>query len=645
MSNPFMNEDAKSRQRHQSRLVTIGLLFLLVGYFVVLVRHASYAVGGSDATGYAHLARTLLQGYAKLPVTEVATFGVHESLSHVFSPLAYAPVMKDGNPTPVLVPIYPIGFPLHEAAAALLIGWRLGPFVVSPLLAALSCWLLYCIARQLGLSRGLAAMGSVVLAVNPTFIFLAQQPMSDVAATFWGLVLIWSGLRSRRDAEWALLAGFAFGFAFLVRPANIVFLAPLLFCLPLRPRAILHFALGGLPLGLLFLSYNYVVFGHPLQTGYSAINLQGAFESTGLMERFRFYIYWIAVTMSPVVLGGWLASAFLRKVEWRLRALLIAWLASFLIFYSAYDIYGVWWYTRFLLPAYPALILGTLLTIQALGDLLLRNRRGLRWATGIVLCVALCWMPLQFVYKNDVLSFGGGELLHLEACAWADKQLPERAVVVSMEMSGAVRFYTHRSIVRYDAVVPWLWPELRKRVEERGYGFYALLMDMEVENAQKGVPGHWTEMGHLRHIGLWRIQPLDRMPAGIKYGDGFSELERTPDGVSWRWMSDEGVALLENTGRPMRLRIEGAVPIYGFKRSSTIKVILNGALLETVVAGGQALVLEYQISKSQQGDRESSELRLVADQALTPNDIDPRNPDRRRLSFSLTGLRWEETSQ
>ncbi|MEP7272218.1 MAG: hypothetical protein ABI882_12005 [Acidobacteriota bacterium] len=214
------------------------------------------------------------------------------------------------------------------------------------------------------------------------------------------------------------------------------------------------------------------------------------------------------------------------------------------------------------------------------------------------------------------------------ACLYADER--------------SLRFYTNRSIVRYDAAIPWLWPTLRRRVLETGYEFYALLLDHELESAQQHVPGYWTERGHLGPIGLWQVEPLEQPLPEVKYKAGFDGPERAPNGLSWRWMSEEGVVELQNTGRPMRLRIEGAVPMHAFARPSNIKVVLNGALLETVVAGAPALLREYQINASQQGDKEWSELRLIADQAMRPNDIDPRNPDRRRLSFSLNTLRWDD---
>jgi hypothetical protein len=107
-------------------------------------------------------------------------------------------------------------------------------------------------------------------------------------------------------------------------------------------------------------------------------------------------------------------------------------------------------------------------------------------------------------------------------------------------------------------------------------------------------------------------------------------------------MSGEGLVQLRNTGQPMRLRIEGNVPVEAFSRPTKIKVLLNGTLLETVVASERNIVREYQVTAAQQGQEEWSELQLIADQVMTPNSIDSRNPDKRRLSLSLTRLLWDE---
>ena len=168
--------------------------------------------------------------------------------------------------------------------------------------------------------------------------------------------------------------------------------------------------------------------------------------------------------MSPLPLLGWLVVAANRKVEWRNRAMLISWFSAFFLFYScyAYDIYGAWWYTRFLLPAYPAMILGALLVARDVVGLLRKwigdaNRARLRWIVLAILLGITLSHENRNIKRYGLFKFGPREIVHYTSCRWADQTIPSNSLVVSMHMSGALRFYTERPIVRWDWVDPERW--------------------------------------------------------------------------------------------------------------------------------------------------------------------------------------------
>jgi 4-amino-4-deoxy-L-arabinose transferase-like glycosyltransferase len=399
------------------------------------------------------------------------------------------------------------------ALGALIAGWEYGPFLVTPIVGLLSLLLIYLVGLELGLPRGFSIAGAIILAASPTFIHYSTQPMSDAVAMFWSLAAILAAMRSRKLDGWALLAGAAFGMAFLTRPSNALLLIPLLFSLRLKFKTILFFILGGLPLAAIFFTYNIVAHCHPLLTGYWENGLQNLVTTTGFTDRFNFYRYWIKVTMSPLPLLGWLVVAADRKVEWRNRAMLISWFGAFFLFYSCYDydIYGAWWYTRFLLPAYPAMILGALLVARDIVGLLRKwiseaNQARLRW---IVLAILL---GITFSHENrnikryGLFILGPREIVHYTSCRWADQTIPSNSLVVSMHMSGALRFYTERPIVRWDWLDPERWSVVKKHAAERGYQWYALLWPFEVEEAQKRLGGKWTKLGMLDQISLWQVE-------------------------------------------------------------------------------------------------------------------------------------------
>src|SRR5205085_7252368 len=137
-----------------------ALMFLLsLVYGAVLIKHASRAVGGSDSSGYARLARSILRGDLSPAVKEPEQFGLPPEFGPVFVPLAYGWLGESKR----MAPIYPLGFPLHVALGVLVAGWNLGPFIISPVLAVLSLWLLYLLARELELSKALSVAGVLVL--------------------------------------------------------------------------------------------------------------------------------------------------------------------------------------------------------------------------------------------------------------------------------------------------------------------------------------------------------------------------------------------------------------------------------------------------------------------------------------------------
>lgn len=216
--------------------------------------------------------------------------------------------------------------------------------------------------------------------------------------------------------------------------------------------------------------------------------------------------------MSPLILIGWLGLPFCRSVAWRDRAMIFAWFGCFFLFYCTYDIYEEWWYTRFLLPAYPALILGALLSTKELSGFLQRfvgerRRAQVSRVALAVLVIVGFWCAYYYDGKFEVFRIGRSESIHAESSYWADRALPAQALVVSMQMSGALDFYTDRPVVRWDWLTLDQWAVLKKRAAEKGYGWYALLHPHEIEDAQKRVPGKWNKIGELKHVSLWQIDP------------------------------------------------------------------------------------------------------------------------------------------
>ena len=61
---------------------------------------------------------------------------------------AEAPPDASGRKPGTMATVYPIGLPLHVIPLAALFGWSFGPFLIGPLSAVLSIFLVYKVARE-----------------------------------------------------------------------------------------------------------------------------------------------------------------------------------------------------------------------------------------------------------------------------------------------------------------------------------------------------------------------------------------------------------------------------------------------------------------------------------------------------------------
>jgi 4-amino-4-deoxy-L-arabinose transferase-like glycosyltransferase len=296
--------------------------------------------------------------------------------------------------------------------------------------------------------------------------------MSDSPATAWVCAAIWLGLKARRRTDWAIAAGAALGVAVLVRPTDALALPALWLALPAKKSAVAKAFLGGIPFAALLFFYNLAAFGSAMTTGYGP-RLGWTMSLPNALANIRHYGYWIPALLTPVVPLGWMAIGLDRRVSRRDRGLLLLWFGAFLLFYCFYDPYDDWWSTRFLLPGIPAMILATLVVARGLSESLRRrNARTAapRWPAiaGLTLCGAMVALGVFHIRRFDLLSMRRGEAIYREASLWAFANTPSRSVIVAMQMSGAVKYYTDRLIARWDAIPPARFPALRRTIEERG---------------------------------------------------------------------------------------------------------------------------------------------------------------------------------
>ena len=328
----------------------------LTAYFAFLLSRAAFGVGGSDSSGYFNTARALAAAALVEDVPAYGELGLAPERIHLVMPLGFVPGPKPGT----IAPFYPIGVPLHMAGLAWIAGWRLGPFLLSPLAAALSLLLIRELGRELGLSGSESAAAAAILGACPIFLFQALQPMSDVLATVWALAAVLAARRARCGAAWSAAAGIAAGIGVLVRPTSLLVVIPVLAAVPWRKRSLALLAAGAMPAVVVFLAYNRICYGSLFRSGYGSGGALADFAWSHFPPRFLHYVRWLA-QMLPLPLAG--ASVCLLTPKRAGRLLLVLWFPPFLLLYCFYGPYETWWYSRYLLPAIPALILGMFLSL------------------------------------------------------------------------------------------------------------------------------------------------------------------------------------------------------------------------------------------------------------------------------------------
>jgi len=180
---------------------------------------------------------------------------------------------------------YPPGWPM-VLALGVLAG---APWVVDPILGALSLYLLYQIGREAyGTTTGLLAAALGLTA--PFLMFLSGSLMAHTSGLFFTLLMAYGVIRlerSRRRLGWGILIGVAFGMLFLVRPFSglmvglpfgLYALVQIIRAPRQGLRSWLPAALAALPFAVGFLVYNKIFTG---SFTYPPQQLWWAFDQVG----------------------------------------------------------------------------------------------------------------------------------------------------------------------------------------------------------------------------------------------------------------------------------------------------------------------------------------------------------------------------
>ena len=480
----------------RSRLVIVAIAITSASVAAI---YSTRSAAGADASGYLSQAQMWSRG-AWFAIDEIAV-ELNDHDGWLATPLGWRP--KIG---PMQAPTYPPGLPLLMAVPHALAGADAAAAIVlaSALVAITATGI---VATSLGGTvAGVIAAG--LMAFTPVFVYQSIQPMSDVPVTAAWMVCF--ALLLRKGAL-DTAAGIACALAVLIRP-NLAPLAIVPLWLAHRRIAFAApVALAGVFLAVL----QWTWYGSPIQSGYGSAD--ELFALSNIVPNASRYFRWCLAT-APAMLLAILAIVRLRRDRFAVGIFTFA-----LLVIAAYLIYAVfedWSYLRFLLPA---LAVFAVLAGVDLAAWLSSWRPAIRMPLLFVLLIGLTAYSI-FIARSFGTFRLADQLGRVERAAeFIDGNVPQSAVLLSGEQSGSMRYYTDRSILRWDAASAEALAAALTKLDAVERPVFIVLDAWEDEPFKKkfaSLPAgalDWPPMleaGRTHRTRVWRLADRDRFLKG-----------------------------------------------------------------------------------------------------------------------------------
>jgi hypothetical protein len=91
----------------------------------------------------------------------------------------------------------------------------------------------------------------------------------------------------------------------------------------------------------------------------------------------------------------------------------------------------------------------------------------------------LAWHGVIFARDHSAFASKEGERKYVAVGNYIARRLPERAVVISMQFSGSIRYYSGRPTIRYDSIPEAGLDSLVVELQHIGYDPYIMIEDSE----------------------------------------------------------------------------------------------------------------------------------------------------------------------
>jgi hypothetical protein len=491
--------------------------FAAVSAFAIGVGYGTFAASDTDPYGYVSEAELIASGALRVdqrPLLEMPWRDAELS----FIPDGY----HRGTEPGFIVPTYPPGLPLAMAALLRLTGERNAVYYVVPLFGALAVWM----TARLGAAvhtRATGAAAMLLLVTSPTFLYQVVQPTSDIpAAALWTTSLAFALQSSHRGA---VASGLAASAAILTRP-NLVPLAAVIGAWYLwnalhagagRRVALTRVALFSLaivPACVTIAALNTYLHGGPLRSGYTA-PISELYQWQHVLPNLQRYPRWLLDTHTPFVFVGLAAPLVQRRNPriWLLFAFVMVVFASYLVF----GYFENWVYTRFLLPALPALFtLSLMVAAHVLQRLALRRTVSAAIAGASIAALA-SWQAVKAEALGAFVT-RFGEQRYVEVGQYIAKMMPANAVYIAGLHSGSIRYYSQRTTINFNTLNERALQHAVEALTKLGHRVYFVLEEGE-QPAFRWRFDTYTDLGKLdwpaahhtdRNVKVAIYDPADR---------------------------------------------------------------------------------------------------------------------------------------
>ena len=479
----------------------------------------TYAAGGSDSYCYLSQAELFASGHI-VNVQPIATEAPWDRGGEAFIPVGH---VRAYTPSGATVPMCPPGYPLILAGIRA-IGGRAAMFAVVPIFGGLAVWCTFLLGRRIG-GAAAGATAAVLLAASPPFLYQIVQPMSDVpAAALWAAALV--AVTSERFTSsfvGAIAGGVVTGAALIVRPNLLPLAGVAAFVVFARRgttlRTVLRtwvgFTVGVAPFAIAVGVLQDAMYGGPFKSGYG--DLDFLFRLDHVWPNLQRYPPWLLQTETPIVLVA-LAAPFLAR-DRRTCVWLLGFVAAVFACYIPYEVFDAWWYLRFLLPAYPALLVLTAVAITTL-----IGRLPARWRVAqTFVAAAMLFFMVRVTIDRGTFGLRDFERRFRLGGEYVAAHLPANAAIVTGQESGSVRFYSGRLTLFWRELPPGALDVALQFLRDHGYRPYLLLEPWEQPDFVQRFEAHsqlgglaWPPIADINHeVRIYDPEDYARYRAGI----------------------------------------------------------------------------------------------------------------------------------